>query len=103
MPKQIANKELKLADVPLTLATWNESAQEFALTFDGFEHHGSFEACAKIANDMAPTSLTEYRTCLFFEQRRWRHFDSDPQGKDLVYLNSLLEGIRNKIKSGALD
>lgn len=91
---QIPNKDLKLSDLPDRHADW----QDFALTFHGYEIHKSFEACAKIANRQAPKTLTEYRTCLFFEQRRWRHFGEVPKGKDLAYIRSLLDGIRAIMK-----
>lgn len=103
MQKKISNAKLKLADIPTRLIRWDESAQTFALTFDGYEHFGSLEACARIANRKAPRSLTDYRTCLFFEQRRWRHMDSEPGKRDLVYLRSLLAGIRRMVKQGKVD
>lgn len=97
--EHIANKDLKPADLPKGLRNWGE----FALTFDGYLVHGSFEACAKIANRKAPNTLTEYRTCLFFEQRRWRHFGVEPEGEALVYIRSLVAGIRAKLKARELE
>ncbi len=103
MQKKIPNPKLKFADIPARLDRWNQSAQKFALTFDGYEHHGSLEACAKIANRKVPKTLTDYRTCLFFEQRRWRHLDCEPGKKDLAYIRSLLAGIRKMVAQGKLD
>lgn len=79
----------------------------FALTFDGYGHWGSFDKCGDIANAAAeryqktgqlPESLTNLRTCLFFEQRRWRHFDESPRGDDLRYIHAVVEAIREKVR-----
>jgi hypothetical protein len=94
----IANRALKSTDIPARIsARWDE----FALTFDGYEYHGSVTACAKIANRKKPTTLTEYRTCLFFEQRRFHHFGVGPDGEDLTYIRTLLAGIRKIVKARA--
>ena len=93
--EHIPNKDLELSHVPKTLRNWGR----FALTFDGYEYHGSVRACAKIANRRAPRTLTEYRTCLFFEQRRWRHFGIEPSEKTRIYIRSLITGIRNQLKA----
>ena len=75
-------------------------------------HWGSFEKCAEIANESSavyrdrgvlPLTLTELRTCLFFEQRRWRHYGYDPGEEDMVYLAALMDGIRSKKKAGQID
>jgi len=57
---------------------------KFAHSFNGYEHHGSFEKCAAVANTVLEKynktgtlddslSLDDLRTCLFFEYRRARH------------------------------
>jgi hypothetical protein len=38
-----------------------------SLTFNGYNVWGSFETCAEIANAQRHDSLTNLRTCLFFE------------------------------------
>ncbi len=38
--------------------------------------------------------------CLFFEQRRFRHFGYDPEGEDLRYVAGLVDKIREYISSG---
>jgi hypothetical protein len=63
--RDIANKDLTLADIPSVDAGWDELG-EFALTFDGYRVWGSFEKCAEIANSRRQESLTDLRTCLFF-------------------------------------
>ncbi|MDH4207576.1 MAG: hypothetical protein OEV76_01730, partial [Anaerolineae bacterium] len=83
---KIANEDLKESDVPLPDAGWYEIGR-FALSCNGYEWWGSFAKCAEVANRAARAfhesgtlrhSLTELRTCLFFEQRRWHHFGLDP-------------------------
>lgn len=96
--KYIDNSALTLSDVPETLRGW----QEFALTFPGYKVHGGFAACAAIANKRNPVTLTEYRTCLYFEQRRWRNNDCGPFGftptaSHKSYIRSLLAGIRKRV------
>jgi hypothetical protein len=88
-------KYLQLADVPRTVAKW----QEFALTFDGYKHCGGLHACARIAKKKAPKTLNEFRTCLFFEQRRWHHDGRGPDEDDLVYIRWLLTGIRRILRA----
>jgi hypothetical protein len=97
--KTIANKDLRLSDVPKDAKHWGE----FALTFDGYEQHGGFAGCAAIANKRKPKTLTEFRTCLFFEQRRHRHFGTEPEREAMAYIKSLLEGIRDRVKQGQYD
>ena len=85
--------------------------QTFALSFDGYEHHGSYARCADIANRWEaaykknrsrPRSLDDLRTCLFFEQRRWRHFDAFPDTEAMRYIRSLLTEIRRLVRSSQL-
>jgi hypothetical protein len=133
---EIANAELQLQDIPSSIAIvgpggWNE----FALTFDGYEHCGSSKSCAKLANKawsefatefesnhflgngnaseeiakrMPPRTLTEYRICLFYEQRRWRHLDSpmycpNDDQTAVAYVDYLLYCIRDKTAKGHLE
>jgi len=77
--------------------------EEFALSFDAYEHWESFDKCAEIANvavarwDYAkelPLGLIDLKTCVFFEQRRFRHMDRVPTKEDMVYIHALVEAIR---------
>jgi hypothetical protein len=73
---------------------------EYALTFDGYEYakaHFALE-CGDLANARAavfqttgqwPGTFEELRCCLFFEQRRWRHFGEEPTGDNLQKLRAL--------------
>ena len=50
---------------------------EFAMTFNGYEHFGSFEACAEAANSGDRSSLELIRNELFFAARASRHADDE--------------------------
>lgn len=87
---EIPNEKLTIFHVPAKWDDWNQ----FALTFNGYEALGH-EQCARLANQKSPKTLTEYRACLFFEARRWRHFGQPPDEEAHAYIQSLLEGIRD--------
>ena len=97
--REISNKDLALSDIPTPEASWGELG-EFALTFDGYSVWGSFDKCAEIANARRRESLTDLRTCLFFEQRRWRHFGESPDAEAMMYIRGLVEKIRNRVAVG---
>ena len=90
---------LTLGDIPSPDADWS-TISEFALTFNAYEALGSLEACAEIANARKAATLTDLRTCLFFEQRRWRHFGEKPDASSMEYIRGILERIRAKIGAG---
>lgn len=97
--REIVNKDLTLSDIPSPDAGCGEF-DEFALTFDGYSVWGSFGKCAEIANARRHESLTDLRTCLFFEQRRWRHFGEDPDEEAMMYLRGVIEKIRSRVIEG---
>lgn len=96
---EIADSELTLADIPPSNADWGE-IEGFALTYNGYTAWGSFGKCAEIANARRHSSLAELRTCLFFEQRAWRHLGDDPDHDAMAYIWSLIEQIRGRVGSG---
>ncbi len=74
----------------------------YALTLDGYgyasEHFGV--ECGDLANERSMRygetgkwdgSFEELRCCLFFEQRRWRHFGEDPVGDALTAIVALYD------------
>jgi hypothetical protein len=76
----------------------------YALTAGGYcyarEHLGI--ECADLANERLARyketsrwegSFEELRCCQFFEQRRFHHFDREPEGDDLVAFRALHEAI----------
>ena len=81
----------------------------FALTFNGYE---ALADCAEIANKSVrafaehgtlPESLDELRGCLFYEQRRKRHCDSDACEEDLRYYNALVDAMRTIITTQTFE
>ncbi len=99
IPEPIENARLAIDDVPDAAADW-DAIQRFALTYNGYQANGSFEACAVIANEQRHTSLDDLRTCLFFEQRRWHHFGDEPDAGSMTYIRSLIEKIQVIIQVG---
>ncbi len=105
-PRPIANADLSPQDIPAPDADW-KTVGLFALTFDGFDHWGSVKACGEVANAAMvafverralPDSLTELRTCLFFEQRRYHHMGGTPDGVHMEYVRALVEAIRERLR-----
>jgi len=105
-------------NVPGPNAGWPEIA-EFALSFGGYDYCGSFERCAELAHFVRrqyfetgkideETPLEELRSCLFFQQRAFRHcyqlgdfglgFERDePDEHTMEYVRALVEAIRRKV------
>lgn len=85
--------------IPSDRARWS-TIERFALAFDGYQYWGGFERCARIANAHRQRTLVEALTCLFFEQRRWRHFGEAPNRKTMRQVRSLVRRIRFLAASG---
>lgn len=98
----IANSELQPDDLPAEDAPWT-TIERFALSFDGYRHWGSFERYAEIANRRCHGSLTELRTCLFFEQWRWRHFAEEPDAEAMSYIRGIVDSIRDNLRRAEID
>ncbi len=98
MKNTVPNKLLQFSEIPSPGAEYFDIS-EFALTFDGYE----LPNCADLANSRSAQTLSELRTVLFFEQRRFRHFGYSPTGEDLVYIRSLIQEIRAKVEIGELE
>lgn len=82
----VADNELQSEHIPPIGSGWLW-VWRFASAYDGYTTVGSFEAIAEIghrvlatwsANGTVPEDLATLRTALFFEQRRYHHFGSDP-------------------------
>jgi hypothetical protein len=93
----VPNRELLAEKLPPADADW-DAIQRFALTFDGYKRWGSAERCGEIANARRHSTMTELRTCLFYEQRRWRHFGDVPDEAAMTYIREVLEQIRVRTK-----
>ena len=98
MTTELANTELTPADVPAVGELW-ERIEPFALTFDGFRYWGSVEKCAEVAGQ-TPGTLTDLRTCLFFEARRWKNLGCEPDSASMIRIRALISVIQQKIKAG---
>jgi hypothetical protein len=105
----LPNDDLKPEDIPSSDAPYWQGIDLFALTYDGYAA-GGFHRCAKVGNaaqaeyvatGALPSTLDDLRTCLFFEQRRWRHFDRHPEEESMTYIRALLEAIRGKAEESA--
>ena len=98
MTTELANAELTPADVPAGNEPWMR-IEPFALTFDGFRYWGSVEKCAEVAGQ-TPGTMTELRTCLFFEARRWKNIGRAPDAASMKRIRALISVIQQKIKAG---
>ncbi len=99
--RRIPNSYLTLSDIPSPGADIN-SIGLFALTFDGQEHWGSVEECARVADPQRQSTLTDLRTWLYFERRRWRQLGEAPDEKSEDYWRSLVEEIRARVQAEEL-
>jgi len=86
---------------PSSPDVWQVFAR-FALSFDGYTRLG--KACGSVANGWLrtyresgelPADPETIRACLFYEQRRWRHFQIPPDREAWTYLNALLSALRS--------
>jgi hypothetical protein len=103
----IPNSQLIAGDLPSHRASWKKILP-FALTFNGYKRWGSFGKCREVAQrgidlyrseQSLTQSLTDLRTCLFFEARRWRHFEKTPTPKGMDYVHALIEAIRIRVQA----
>jgi len=93
MPTPLPNDELKIELLPSI-----DDAHKifsFAMLFNGYKHHGSFEGSAQRASERKRNSLTEIRNELFFSARSSRHCDDETY---LKTYEALLPLIIRKIK-----
>lgn len=100
MPLELANSELSPGDIPSFKEPWSR-IEPFALTFDGYKYWGSIDKCAQIAAK-TPGTLTELRTCLFFEARRWKHLGKMPDPVSMRRIRALVYAIAQKVRAGDL-
>ena len=105
-PSLTSDAQLTPADIPGPNAGWAEIGW-FALRMNGYQELGNDEV-ADLANNAVQyhrehgqidpgLTLTQLRGCLFFEQRRFRHYSHDPTDKDVPYIRTLVEAIRAQI------
>lgn len=103
--QKIPNNQLIDSDIPSQRAVWKK-IEPFAFTFNGYDHWGSFKKCREVAqlgvsiyrnNQPLDQSLSDLRTCLFFEARRWKHFEKKPSKNGMEYIHALLAAIRLRV------
>jgi hypothetical protein len=109
--EKIPNSQLVSSDLPSRRASWNNIIP-FAQSFNGYKHWGSVQKCRDVArqgialhkaNQNLNQSLTDLRTCLFFEARRWKHLEKAPSKSGLVYVHALMEAIRMRVQAKELS
>jgi hypothetical protein len=107
---KIPNSQLIITDLPSRRAAW-KNILPFAHSFNGYEHCGSVQKCRDIARQGVAMhkakqgltqSLTDLRTCLFFEARRWKNLEKAPTKSGFVYIRALLEAIRVRVQANEL-
>ena len=104
MLNEINNSDLRINQIPEITSEYGSIA-DFALTFDGYKWSDQVGAFANKTvgmyyadeSSLKLLSLTELRACLFFEQRRYRHMDEEPENGDREYINALLAEIINRV------
>lgn len=93
--------------VPASTASWSE-IQWFALTYAGYTRNGGFGPLATMANATIdrwfetrelPDDPHVLRSCLFFEQRRWRHLGQGPWLKDTTPITEPVEEDRAYVEA----
>ncbi len=106
--REIPCDQLTAQDVPPRGADWS-AVFAFALTYNGyarFDGEDGYAPCARLANTSRtrwdsqrelPETLIDLRTCLFYEQRRYRHFGILPAGDDARYIGVLVDAIRSTV------
>lgn len=97
-----SGSDLPSIPVPAPDAPWWPVISEFALTYNAYDRANGFDSVAEAANQASnawhargilPDGLDECRAALFFEQRRWRHFDQEPPGTAAGYISALVRRI----------
>jgi hypothetical protein len=53
-----------------------------------------------VAHEKRMATLTELRTCLFYEARRWKMEGRAPDTVSLRYIRALVYAIREKVDAG---
>jgi len=113
MIDELHNTDIRLEQIPSATSDFSK-IWEFALTFDGYSRIKDIGVFAnKTAFEFAvdqstaeKLSLTELRSCLFYEQRRYRHslpMEDEPEGLEREYISSLLTEITKRVENHHTD
>ncbi len=97
----IQTGELREQDLPTSHGEWTDYVS-FALTFAPRDR----EVCRELASDAyphwqrtgdLPRTLEELRSCLWFEQRRWRFLGREPDRLGMQYVGALIRAMRSHL------
>jgi hypothetical protein len=99
MELEIRNSDLTADAIPDDPA--DPRFEAFALSFDGYAHWGDrcgpraqAAAAAFRERGILPSTVSDLRACLFYEQQRWRWTDHQPDDHAVAYLQALLDALR---------
>lgn len=95
-PSLIPTASLKLEDVPSPEAKWEKLAV-FALTFEPSETGDYGEKAADLSNVSSNSRLVELRAHLYVEQRRWNHYNEEPDAEAMNRLREIVGFIRQEL------
>lgn len=98
MSKPILDERLTVDLIPGRGATWQQ-IEMFALSYPEGGAASGPPALEYKAKGALPAELSALRSCLWFEQRRWRHQQAVPTGEHLEWIHRLLEAIRAHVVS----
>lgn len=91
-------------EVPGPDAPWWSEINDFALTYNAYNRNVDVDSLAGTAEKARhswdhdatlPDDLEVCRTVLFYEQRRFRHLDVEPEGNDDLFVRAILGRIRD--------
>ncbi len=109
--EKLPNTQLLEGDLPTRHTSWINIVP-FAQSFNGYEYWGSVKKCREVAhrgvelhkgNNGLNLSLTDLRTCLFFEARRWKHLEKKPTPSGLKYIHALIDAIHERVQAKELS
>lgn len=92
------DSDLRAEYIPPPDASWDD-IWRLAVTFNGYQHWGSVEKCAEVANQEREATLIDLRTCLFFEFQRWRHYGDELDEEAGPYIRGLVAKIRERVSA----
>lgn len=98
--RYIRNRDLKAELLPAPGADWSVISK-FALTFNGYTYCATNERYAEVTGARRQSTLSELRTLLFHEQRRSYHCGVEPTSEEMIYIESLMEQIRLRVRLAA--
>ena len=95
-PKIVPTVELKIEDVPEPGANWQTIAA-FALTYDPRELNAGASPALGLDDTSAYHAISELRGRLYVEQRRWNHYNREPDEAAMTTIRAMLKLIREKM------